>query len=198
MRNYKPQIFVIAGPNGSGKTTSAKKLLPEILQCNEYVNADAVAAALSPFRPEEVAMLAGRLMLERINHLASKKDDFAFETTLSSRTFIKFLNECKSNGYEINILFLWLNSPQLAIQRVKFRVEQGGHDIPQDVITRRYHRSIQNFLTEYSNIATNWFLYDNCEKESKLIASKTGNNEAKIIRNVLWQNINRGLLNENN
>ena len=108
--------------------------------CNEYVNADAVAAALSPFRPEEVAILAGRLMLERINHLAEIKDDFAFETTLASRTFIKFLNECKNNGYEINIIFLWLNSP--------------------------------------------------------LIASKIGRNEAKIIDDVLWQNINRGLLNE--
>ncbi len=193
MSNDKPQIFVIAGPNGSGKTTSAKKLLPKILQCNEYVNADAVAAALSPFRPEEVAMQAGRLMLDRINHLADQREDFAFESTLASRTFIKFLNECKNKGYDINILFLWLDSPQLAIQRVKLRVERGGHDIPPKDITRRYHRSIHNFLTEYSQIADNWFLYDNCEIESKLIAKKTGNNEPNIVDNVSWQNINRGL-----
>jgi len=149
MINNKAQIFVIAGPNGAGKTTSAKKLLPEILQCEEYVNADAVAASLSPFHPDNVAMQAGRLMLERIDYLSNQGVDFAFETTLASKTFIKFLCECKSKGYAVNILFLWLHSPQLAIQRVRSRVEQGGHDIPQDVIIRRYYRSIYNFLSGY-------------------------------------------------
>lgn len=193
MNDKKPKVFVIAGPNGSGKTTSAKKLLPEILQCDEYVNADAVAAALSPFHPEDVAIQAGRLMLERIESLAQQKVDFAFESTLASRTFINFLNKQKRNGYEVNILFLWLSSPELAIERVRYRVEQGGHDIPQGVIIRRYSRSIHNFLTEYSQIADNWFLYDNCEIESKLIAKKIKNKESDIIDNLLWHNINRGL-----
>lgn len=196
MVNNMAQIFVIAGPNGAGKTTSARKLLPGILQCEEYVNADAVAAGLSPFHPESVAMQAGRLMLERIYYLSNQGIDFAFETTLASKTFIRFLRKCNSNGYVINILFLWLNSSQLAIQRVKSRVEQGGHDIPQEVIVRRYYRSIYNFLTEYTIIATNWFLYDNCGIESKLIARKIGEHAINIVDNILWQNINGELKNE--
>lgn len=166
MRNGVPQMYVIAGPNGSGKTTSAKTLLPELLSCNEYVNADSVAAALSPFNPDAVAIQAGRLMLERIHYLADQCVNFAFETTLASRTFITFLEYCKQRGYEVNILFLWLRTPDIAVQRVKSRVEQGVHDIPQDVILRRYHRSIKNFLIDYTKIATNWMLYDNSEKHS--------------------------------
>lgn len=193
MNTQRPQIYVIAGPNGAGKTTSAKKLLPEILQCDEYVNADAVAAALSPFHPEDVAMQAGRLMLKRIEYLAQAKVDFAFESTLSSRTFINFLNRQKNNGYELNILFLWLSSPELAIERVKHRVKQGGHDIPKDVIIRRYSRSISNFINDYIKISDNWFLYNNCEIESKLIASKLGNNPINIADKTLWLNISEGL-----
>ncbi len=193
MDKKQPKIFVIAGPNGSGKTTSSKKLLPEILQCDEYVNADAVAAALSPFHPEEVAIQAGRLMLERIEYLAQQKVDFAFESTLASRTFINFLNRQKSNGYEINILFLWLSSPELAIERVKYRVEQGGHDIPKNVIIRRYSRSIFNFINDYTKISDNWFLYNNSEIESKLIASKLVNNPINIVDKSLWLNISEVL-----
>jgi len=107
MKNATPQVYVIAGPNGSGKTTSAKTLLPDLLNCNEYVNADSVAAALSPFNPDAVAIQAGRLMLERIHHLAERGVNFAFETTLASRTFVIFLDQCKARGYEVNILFLW-------------------------------------------------------------------------------------------
>ncbi len=198
MNDRAPQIYVIAGPNGSGKTTSAKTLLPELLNCHEYVNADSVAAALSPFNPDAVAMQAGRLMLERIHYLAGQGVDFAFETTLSSKVFIKFLNECKNKGYKVDILFLWLSSPELAIQRVRTRVEEGGHDIPEDVIRRRYYGSICNFFTAYQKIATNWFLYDNREKESQLIASKIENANVNITDELLWKVINEGLKNETN
>jgi len=192
MHQNKPQIFVIAGPNGSGKTTSAKTLLPDVLECEEYVNADAVAAALSPFYPDRVAIQAGRLMLGRIQYLADRGKSFAFETTLASRSFILFLKECISKGYEINILFLWLQSSEVAIKRVKDRVEQGGHDIPQNVIIRRYHRSIYNFLTEYSSIANNWFLYDNTGKYSELISEKIGSGRINIVDDKLWKMVNKG------
>lgn len=198
MKNAAPQIYVIAGPNGSGKTTSAKTLLPELLECHEYVNADSVAAALSPFNPDAVAIQAGRLMLERIHYLADQGVNFAFETTLASRTFIIFLEQCKAVGYEINILFLWLSTVDIAIQRVKSRVEQGGHDIPVDIILRRYYRSIKNFLTDYTEIATNWMLYDNSEKHSELIAYKISGSDLNIIDQPIWQQINRGLQYANN
>lgn len=193
MKNAVPQIYVIAGPNGSGKTTSAKTLLPELLECHEYVNADAVAAALSPFNPDAVAIQAGRLMLERIHYLAEHGVNFGFETTLASRTFITFLEQCKVKGYEINILFLWLRTPDIAVQRVKSRVEQGGHDIPQDVILRRYYRSIKNFLIDYTKIATNWMLYDNSEKHSELVAYKISGAAINIVDRQIWQLINGGI-----
>lgn len=193
MNDNQPQIFVIAGPNGSGKTTSAKTLLPEMLKCYEYVNADAVAAALSPFNPDNVAMRAGRLMLERIQYLAEQQVNFAFETTLASRTFINFLTKCKGKGYQINIIYLWLQSPEIAITRVKDRVEHGGHDIPKDVIIRRYHRSIKNFITGYIVIADNWFLFDNSGKHSDLVAEKIYASTVDIIDASLWLTINEGL-----
>lgn len=191
MNSRAPQIYVIAGPNGSGKTTSAKTLLPELLNCHEYVNADSVAAALSPFNPDAVAMQAGRLMLERIHYLAGQGVDFAFETTLASRTFMHFLENCKTLGYEVNILFLWLKTPDIAIQRVKSRVEQGGHDIPEAVIVRRYFRSISNFLNTYSQTADNWLLYDNSERHSELIAYKTCDISINVIDTAIWQQIKR-------
>lgn len=197
MKNVAPQIYVIAGPNGSGKTTSAKTLLPELLDCHEYVNADSVAAALSPFNPDAVAIQAGRLMLERIKYLAERGVTFAFETTLASRTFLNFLTKCKDMGYEINILFLWLSTVDIAIQRVKSRVEQGGHDIPVNIILRRYHRSIKNFLIDYTKLATNWMLYDNSEKHSELIAYKISGSAIDIVDRQIWQIINGGLQDAN-
>lgn len=193
MNESKPKIFVIAGPNGSGKTTSAKTLLPEMLQCYEYVNADAVAAALSPFNPDNVAMRAGRLMLERVQYLAEQQVNFAFETTLASRTFINFLTKCRENGYQINIVYLWLQTPEIAITRVKDRVEHGGHDIPNDVIVRRYYRSIKNFLTYYADIVDNWFLFDNSGKHSDLVAEKISGTQVDILDASLWLTINEEL-----
>jgi len=197
MNDNKPKIFVIGGPNGSGKTTSAKTLLPELLECHEFVNADSVAAALSPFNPDAVAIQAGRLMLERIKYLAERSVTFAFETTLASRTFLNFLTKCKDMGYEINILYLWLQNAEIAITRVKSRVEQGGHDIPKDVIVRRYHSSIKNFLNEYVEVANNWALYDNSEKHSELVAYKTNDSSLNIIDDSIWAQIKRGMQHDN-
>lgn len=155
------QLFMIGGPNGAGKTTSALSLLPQILDCDEYVNADSIAAALSPFHPEATAIQAGRLMLDRIHSLAEQKRNFAFETTMASRSFEPFLKHCKEQGYKINLLYLWLESPELAVKRVAFRVKNGGHDVPEETIRRRYHRGLNNFLNLYVPLADDWFLCNN-------------------------------------
>ncbi len=177
---------MIGGPNGAGKTTSAKSLLPELLHCHEYVNADAIAAALSPFNPESVAIQSGRLMLDRIRHLADQKTNFSFETTMASRSFAPFLIDCKKN-YKINLIFLWLQDPHLALARVKDRVIRGGHDIPPDTILRRYKRSIDNFLNIYIPLADDWILYDNSAAEPTLIAEKKLNKPFSIYNKNYWQ-----------
>ena len=149
----KKQLFMIGGPNGAGKTTTSFSIMPEILQCDEYVNADTIASSLSPFRPETMAMRAGRLMLQRINDLANKDSSFAFETTMASKTFHLLLKSCKRVGYQINLLYLWLSSPELSIERVKERNLMGGHSIPDRVIRRRYYRSMYNFTYVYMPLA---------------------------------------------
>lgn len=146
MSNDKQKkIYVLGGPNGAGKTTATKALLPNLLECREYVNADSVAAALSPFDPDQVAISAGRILLQRIKKLSSIGKDFAFESTLASRIFIKFLNDTKIIGYEINIIYFWLRNVDIAYKRVDDRVLQGGHNVPRETILRRYHRSLYNF-----------------------------------------------------
>jgi len=155
-----PNLFMIGGPNGAGKTTSAFDLLPDLLDCKEYVNADAIAAALSPFDPESTAIQSGKLMLKRIHELAENKVDFAFETTLSARSFVPFLKKCASQSYMINLVFMWVNSPEIAIQRVKDRVMNGGHNIPEPVIRRRYKKGINNLFKLYIPLAHNWIILD--------------------------------------
>jgi len=187
-----PNIYMIAGPNGAGKTTSAMNLLPEIMHCEEYVNADAIAAGLSPFKPEGAAIQAGKLMLSRIHQLASQKQDFAFETTAASRSFVPFLKKCKEEEYCITLLYLWLNSPELAIRRVAERVKNGGHDIPVNVIRRRYKKGLENFFKLYIPIAEQWALFDNSNSFPGVIAQKYENNI--VINNpTTWQNIRERL-----
>lgn len=166
------QLFIIGGPNGAGKTTTAMRLLPDLLQCDEYVNADAIAAALSPFHPETTAIQAGRLMLNRILHLSSENKNFAFETTLASRSFVPFLKKCKNNGYSMNLLFLWLDNVELAIERVNLRVKSGGHNIPEEDICRRYNRGKNNFLELYLPLADTWKVYNNSSIEPVLVSEK--------------------------
>ena len=192
-----PQIFVIAGPNGAGKTTIANTILLDYLQCYEYINADIIALGLSSFKQEEVAIQAGRLALKRIEYLASRKLNFAFETTLSGKTYLSYLRKYKNHGYIINIIFLWLSSHDLAIKRVETRVKKGGHNISQDIIIRRYHRGIYNFIGYYIDIADNWFLYDNSYKDTPiLIAKKEKTYPLEILEHTTWQKINNGARNE--
>mgnify|MGYP002777045608 CR=1 FL=1 len=175
-----PNVYIIGGANGSGKTTVAKRLLPNFLSVFEYVNADEIAAGLSPFNPESVAVQAGRLMLQRLESLFNTKADFAFETTLAARNFARFLRDCKSSGYTVNLIYFWLESPELAIERVQRRVASGGHNIPIDVVRRRYERGRVNLTQLYLSLCDTWIIYDNSFDEPSLVAA-SGFNQEPII-----------------
>ena len=176
----KPNLYIISGCNGAGKTTASLTILPEILNCSEFVNADAIAAGLSPFHPENVAIEAGKLMLKRIDFLIKSKKDFALETTLSSKNHFQTIKNAQEQGFEITLLFFWLNSVELAKERVKIRVSKGGHDIPPEVIARRYERGLGN-LDKYCALCNDWFVYDNSNNLSELIMD--GSFQNKTIYN---------------
>lgn len=156
-----PKILIIAGPNGAGKTTFAREFLPHEADCPDFINADLIAAGLSPFRPETVAFRAGRLMLEQIREKVQQRKSFAFETTLSGRIYVKLLQECRASGYHIVLIFLSLPSANIAVTRVAARVSQGGHNVPEKDIRRRFKVGLSNFQQVYKQIADVWTLYDN-------------------------------------
>jgi predicted ABC-type ATPase len=186
-----PTIYVIGGANGSGKTTVALDVLP-ILGVLEYVNADAIATGLSPFNPESMNIQAGRLMLERIEALSEAGADFAFETTLAARTFAPFLRNCKAKGYIINLLYFWLPSPDLAVQRVAWRVASGGHSIPETVIRRRYERGRRNLTELYMLLCDGWIVYDNSGVNLKIVAQRKRNGQTVIEDTESWSHIMEG------
>ncbi len=165
-----PQVYVIAGPNGAGKTTFATEFLPWFVDCREFVNADLIASGLSPFAPETQAVRAGRLVLTRIRELAAAGTDFGFETTLSGRTYRSILNRLRERGYRIHLFFLWLPSADLAVARVANRVRQGGHDIPEPVIRRRFDAGLRNFSTVYAPLTDDWWIYDASRLPPLLVA----------------------------
>ena len=140
------KLYIIAGCNGAGKTTASFNILPEMLNCQEFVNADEIARGISPFHPENVALEAGRIMLNRIDELIRESSDFAFETTLSTRSFKGTIERAKAKGYSITLIYFWLESTELAIKRVETRVEEGGHNIPTDTIVRRYYGGLRNLF----------------------------------------------------
>ena len=181
-----PNLYIIAGCNGAGKTTASFTILPEILNCKEFVNADGIAAGLSPFKPESVAFEAGRIMLQRINHLMKDKADFAFETTLATRSYASLVRTAKEIGFEVSLLYFWLVSPEFARQRVAKRVSKGGHDIPRDIIDRRYYRGVSNLINLYIPIVDNWIVIDNMDTKPDIIARGSGEGEKVIINSELW------------
>ena len=163
-------ILIIAGPNGAGKTTFAMEYLPNEADCPIFVNADLIAAGLSPFRPESVTVRAGRLMLAEIREHARRGDSFAFETTLSGRGYARLIPQWRDWGYRIGLVFLRLPTPDLAIARVAHRVSEGGHDVPEATIVRRFHKGWLNFETVYRGLADEWKVYDNSDETPVLIA----------------------------
>ncbi|MDE6715778.1 MAG: zeta toxin family protein [Muribaculaceae bacterium] len=156
-----PTLYIIAGCNGAGKTTASMTVLPEVLKCREFVNADEIAKGLSPFNPEEVAIEAGKLMLKRIDHLINSSVTFAVETTLATRSYKFLVHRAKAKGYTVILLFFWLQSPEIAERRVAQRVAAGGHNIPKDVIHRRYWLGLKNLFDIFIPIVDTWSLYDN-------------------------------------
>ena len=167
---YMPRLYIISGCNGAGKTTASYSLLPEMLDCREFVNSDEFAKGLSPFDPSKASIQASRYMLTKIRYLLRKQKDFAVETTLATRTLLKTARMAQDAGYTVTLLYFWLNSPDLAVERVKARVETGGHDIPEETIRRRYSVGIYYFFNYYAPICERWILADNSQIPFRVIA----------------------------
>ena len=180
MEKKPMNLYIIAGCNGAGKTTASFTVLPEMLGCREFVNADEIAAGLSPFNPEGVAIQAGRLMIERIIHLLKEGETFAFETTLATRSYVKLIKQAQKRGYFVTLLFFMLSTPEQAVARVEKRVAMGGHNIPTDVIYRRYEAGLSNLFQLYMPVVDSWSLYDNSDCPAVHIASGLGGDNVVI------------------
>ena len=177
----KKNLYIISGCNGAGKTSASFTILPEIIECKEFVNADEIAKGISPFQPEKVAVEAGRIMLRRVNELLDHNESFAFETTLSSRSYRQKVEKAKKHGYNVTLIFLWLENVELAKERVRTRVLEGGHNIESNVIERRYIKGIKNLFDIYLPIVHGAFLFDNSFGVPEIIAQKTLNSNLEII-----------------
>ena len=186
----RPCVYIVAGPNGAGKTTFARTFLPDYARCKQFINADLIAGGLSPFSPESAAMHAGRLLLEQIRLLASKRSDFGFETTLSGVTYVSLLQRLKAQGYRIQLFFLWIPTVDMALARIADRVRRGGHDIPEKVVRRRFRKGLQNLFTRYRPVLDSWMLFDNSEIVPRLIAREEVG-ELRVCDQVLFARIGK-------
>ena len=182
-------LYIIAGCNGAGKTTASFTILPEILNCKEFVNADEIAKGLSPFQPETVAFEAGRIMLYRVNELLKDGKTFALETTLATKSYKPKILEAQKNGYKVRLLFFWLNDVELAINRVATRVAEGGHNIPTDVIERRYVNGIKNLFDIYLPIVDEATIVDNSVDELVIFAEKVMDFEIDVLEEARFNKI---------
>jgi len=181
-----PNIFIIAGCNGAGKTSVAYSLLPEVVACKEFVNADEIARGLSPFNVESVAFEAGRLMLQRIDYLMKKGVDFALETTLSTRSYVQTIRLAKESNYKISLYYVWLPSAEVSKMRVAQRVSRGGHNIPPDVIERRYSRSLFNLVNLYIPICDYFTVIDNAGTVPEIISTGGVALENNVFNAEIW------------
>jgi predicted ABC-type ATPase len=187
----RPLVVVIGGPNGAGKTTSASRFLPRDLDVRRFVNADVIAQGLAGFAPETVAIEAGRIMLMRLDELARQRHDFAFESTLSARSFATFLRRLRDEGYEVRVVYVWVRSSELSVQRVAERVRRGGHHIPQETIRRRYGRGARNFWRLYRPLADVWVLCDNSGAELIEVARGTQERVTAVYCRELYDEFER-------
>ena len=188
-----PRLYIHSGCNGSGKTTASYTLLPEMLECSQFVNSDEFAKSLSPFNPSEASVVASRYMLMKIEYLLERREDFSIETTLATRSLVGIINTAKDAGYSVTLLYFWLNSPELAIQRVRNRVLAGGHNIPEPVVRRRYAMGLKYFFETYAPISDRWILADNSISPFKVVAEGSSlgtfirdEEKYKTIRNIVY------------
>ena len=193
MSERQPVVVILAGPNGAGKSTAAPALLQSTLGVTEFVNADTIARGLSAFNVEGAAIAAGRIMLQRLKALGRQRASFAFETTLSSRSLAPWLSKLQRDGYAVHMVFLWLSSPELAVQRVADRVEMGGHSVPEATVRRRYRTGLRNFLTLYQERSTTWSLFDSSRPRLRLIAEHLANGTLKVYDKETWGRITQGI-----
>jgi predicted ABC-type ATPase len=185
-----PNLYIIAGPNGAGKTTASFNLLPDVLHCPNFVNADEIARGLSPFAPETVAIQAGRIMLQRIEELLPQKVDFAIETTLATRSYVQLVHRAQALGYKVHLIFFFLENEEQAIQRVAQRVRNGGHNIPEEDIRRRFKRGIYNLINLYMPICDSVLVYNNAHGDAILAAEQVEScDKIQISEQKMWNQL---------
>jgi predicted ABC-type ATPase len=188
MTRRHPCVVVLGGPNGAGKSTAAPALLRDALAVTEFVNADTIARGLSAFDPDAAAIAAGRVMLSRLDELERTRSDFAVETTLANRSLATRIERLRAAGYRVHVVFLWLPSAGAAVQRVRRRVRNGGHDVPSATVRRRFGRGLMNFFDLYAPVGDSWRLYDNSAATGpRLIAEATRGAETKVHDEDTWQ-----------
>lgn len=187
-----PRLYIISGPNGSGKTTASYSVLPELLDCSEFVNSDEFAKHLSPFAPESAFVTASRLMLRKVQYLFDRREDFCIETTLATRALLKMTRNAQSQGYFVTVLYFWLNSPEIAIERVAKRVRSGGHHIPEETIRRRYQMGLNYLFHNYMQTCDKWILADNSTPPFQIVAE--GSKKGLVIRDMERYNTIRELV----
>jgi predicted ABC-type ATPase len=187
-----PHVVILAGPNGAGKSTSAPLVVDQLMSIGAFVNADVIARGLAGYASESVAFQAGRIMLERLQELAGQRADFAFETTLASRTFAPFIRELRKAGYFVQLVYVWLNSADLCIERVRNRAMTGGHFVEEEIVRRRYERSLRNFFRLYQSLADDWRVYDNShEGGSRIVAVGSRQTARDVQETQTWEEMKR-------
>jgi predicted ABC-type ATPase len=187
-----PNVVILAGPNGAGKSTAAPAVVRDLMHVGAFVNADVIARGLAGFDPETVDRQAGRLMLARLRELAAQHADFAFETTLASRTFAPFLQRLISDGYRVRLVYVWLNSPDLCVSRVAARFRSGGHTVDEEVVRRRYQRSVNNFFSLFRQLADRWEVFDNTGGTGAQLVAEGRRAMVTAIHNQdVWTNFTR-------
>jgi len=186
-----PYLYIISGCNGAGKTTASFTILPEMLKCKEFVNSDEIAKGLSPFNSDSIAVAveASRIMYKRIKELIASGATFAMETTLATRSVANLIREAQREGYYVTLLYFWLNTPDLAVERVKMRVEAGGHNIPENTIRRRYRAGIQNLFNLYLPISDYWMITDNSMTSMEIVAKGFRDEKKEVFNPIIYNKL---------